>query len=49
MKQILFQKRKQFITNTKRLHILSRNEHQLINNTIRNIQASYNEYEVNHC
>jgi hypothetical protein len=36
IKQILFQKRKQLITHTKRLHILSLDEHHLINKTIRN-------------
>ncbi|CAF0722070.1 unnamed protein product [Rotaria sp. Silwood1] len=36
MKQISFQKRKQLITYTRRLHILSINEHQLIDKTIRN-------------
>jgi len=36
IKQISFQKRKQLITQTKRLHILSIDENHLINNTIRN-------------
>ncbi|CAF4637322.1 unnamed protein product, partial [Rotaria sp. Silwood2] len=36
IKQISFQKRKQLITYTKRLHILSINEHHLIDKTIRN-------------
>jgi len=36
IKQISFQKRKQLITHTKRLHILSLDEHHLINKTIRN-------------
>jgi hypothetical protein len=36
IKQISFQKRKQLITETKRLYILSIDENHLINNTIRN-------------
>ncbi|CAF4244538.1 unnamed protein product, partial [Rotaria sordida] len=36
IKQISFQNRKQLITYTKRLHLLSINEHHLINKTIRN-------------
>ncbi|CAF3856395.1 unnamed protein product [Rotaria magnacalcarata] len=36
IKQISFRKRKQLITHRKRLHILSTNEHNLINKTIRN-------------
>ncbi len=36
IKQISFQKRKQLLTHTKRLHILSLNEHHLADKTIRN-------------
>jgi hypothetical protein len=36
IKQILFQKRKDFIKNTKHLHILSIDEHRLTNQTVRN-------------
>jgi hypothetical protein len=37
IKQISFQQRKQLITHSKRLHVLSINEHHLITNTIRNL------------
>jgi hypothetical protein len=45
IKQISFQKRKELITYTKRLHILSINEHHLVNNTIRN---SLEIHRLNH-